>query len=159
MKIEKILKQKEQVSLKIEKLEKREKMLKEKERKIQTKKLIRSGELISLAQIEHLDPVALLGALLEIREKAEDKNTIKEWTSKGQASLAIDQIENAQQLILAFEAELSSEIKSTLKKLKFKWNPFRKEWYGLGKREEIESIFKDCGVHVKILSLLPETII
>jgi hypothetical protein len=153
MKIEKILKQQELVSLKMEKLERREKMLKEKERKIQTKKLIQSGELISMAQIEHLDPRALLGALLEIKEKSKDENTLKEWATRGQATLTRDRNENDQQLILLLDSEPSHEIKATLKRLKFKWNPFRREWYGLGKKEEIECIFKDQGASVKVIRI------
>ncbi len=72
MQIDKLLEQRERISEKMERLGKKEKMLKAKERKIQTKKLIQSGEMVAKAKIEHLPPSALLGALLEIRERAHD---------------------------------------------------------------------------------------
>lgn len=154
MEIEKIMEQEELISQKMEKLQKKKMVLKERERKLLTKKLIQSGELISKAELEHIDPAALLGALLEIKEKSRNENTIKEWATKGKASLERDRVENAQQLILSFESELSPAAKSILKRLKFKWNPFRNEWYGVGKREEVEAIFQDQGIQVKIIGIL-----
>lgn len=153
MGIEKILEQKEQISAKKAKLEMRERMLKDKERKIRTKRLIQAGELISKAEIEHLDASALLGALLEIKEKSKNAKSIHEWSEKGKAVLAEDQAKGDQQLILSFESEFSPLTKSTLKSLKFKWNQFRKEWYGFGKKEEIYSIFKDQDIGVKIIEV------
>lgn len=153
MGIEKILEQKVLISAKKEKLEMREKLLRNKERKIQTKRLIQDGELISKAGIDHLDPNALLGALLEIKEKSKNEKSISEWSEKGKALLASHRSEGKQPLIVSFDSELLPITKSTLKSLKFKWNPFRKEWYGLGKKEDIESIFKDQRVGMKVIEI------
>lgn len=150
MSFEKINKKREHINQLMDKLEKKQKMLKEKGRKIHTRKLIKAGELISRAGIEHLDPTTLLGALLEIKERSLDENNIKSWSAKGEVLLIRDKQDGIQPLILTFGAEPSTLAKSTLKNLKFKWNPFRKEWCGYGKKDEIESIFKDMAVKVEM---------
>lgn len=152
MKIEKLAEQKEKICLKKERLEKKEKMLREKERKLHTRQLIKSGELISKANISHLSPSVLLGALLEIKEKAQDKEVLREWETKGNRELSRDLKEGAQRLIVTFDSVLDEQAKNALKALKFRWNAFRREWYGFGEKESIERDFKAFGVKIEIAS-------
>lgn len=148
VKSEKISELKDLISQKIDRLEKQRKMLRQKRRKILTKELIRAGEIISKAEMEHIEPEALLGALLEIKEKAQDQSIVNAWFEKGKAMLTDESTNKAQPLIISFNSELPAVTKAELKKLKFKWNAFRKEWYGYGMKKEIETIFKQYGVKI-----------
>ncbi len=153
MQIEKLMEQKEKISQKKERLEKKELLLKMKERKIQTNRLIQAGELITKAGIDHLPPVTLLGALLEIKDRAHDEIAIKAWQTKAEVMFQHDQRVNAQPLILSFEVELDESSKTSLKALKFRWNAFRREWYGFGKKDELEVMFKGFGAKIETTSI------
>ena len=48
-------------------------------------------------------------------------------------------------LIITFDLEPTRETKSQLRDLHFKWNPFRKEWYGYGIESEIQEFVSDKG--------------
>ncbi|MBX9744394.1 MAG: conjugal transfer protein TraD [Chlamydiales bacterium] len=153
MHIEKLMKQKEKISQKKEHLGKKELLLKMKERKIRTRRLILSGELIVKAGIDHLPPIVLLGALLEIKDRAHDEIAIKAWQTKAEVMFEHDQHVNAQPLILSFEVELDESSKASLKALKFRWNAFRREWYGFGKKDELEALFKGFGAKIETTSI------
>jgi len=135
----------EKIDVKIENLitkrkrvEFQEKVLKDKERKLQIRKLIAIGRIAQKAGIDKLDEMTLTGAFLEIGEKAKDQNTRKAWSEKGAKFVAADQIENAQALIVSFATDPSAEMKTLLKTLRFRWNTFRREWHGYGKIDDLK---------------------
>ncbi len=45
-------------------------------------------------------------------------------------------------LIVSFETDPPPEIKTALKGLKFRWNAFRREWYGYGQKDQLEELLK-----------------
>lgn len=53
-------------------------------------------------------------------------------------------------LLITFTAEPPREIKSQLRDLNFKWNPFRKEWYGYGDRKDLLRLIKPFGGNVEL---------
>lgn len=145
MKAEVILSEKEKLAQTRARLEKRQKIINEKERKIKLKKVIELGDLIVKAGLDDLDREVLLGALLEIKELSTNKGGVKKWTEKWNAWMNLNR---PQRLIISFEGESSAEIINILRSRKFKWNPFRHEWYGFGKKEELQVLLgKD---HAKV---------
>jgi len=141
--------EKKKLALKKSRIEAKEKRLKEKERKVQTRRLIELGGLISKAGVEELNNNALLGALLEIKEKIQEQSTVKKWRDKGAAAFEKDQAQNGEALIVSFDAEPPREAKDTLRNLGLRWNRFRREWQGYGKKDLLEQELKKFGAMIE----------
>lgn len=137
MKEEIIISEKEKLAQTRARLEKRQKLVNEKERKIRLKKIIELGELVIKAGLEELDTEVLFGALLEIKELSAIKGSIKKWTDRRDAWLNLN---HPQRLIVSFEEDSSIEAINILRSKKFKWNSFRQEWYGFGNKDELLTI-------------------
>lgn len=116
-------------------LEKRQKLIHTKMRKGRLKGMIELGGLVAKAGLENFDPVVLFGAFLEIKEAATNEKALKRWAEKREAWLKMNE---ARRLIVKLLSEPATEASNLLKGKKFRWNTFRKEWYGFGKKEEIE---------------------
>ena len=142
--------EKEKIAKRMAKLEMKERLLREKERKHHTRHLIQLGELIHKAQIDHLDPETLLGALQEIKDRCSSQESIQQWKEKGQAHLTETANSQSQPLIISLCPNLTDEIISILRKQKFKWNRFRNEWYGHGKIDDIRQCLKGQTANVEI---------
>lgn len=125
--------------------------LKTLERKQRTRRLIELGGLVVKAQLEDLNNNTLLGALLSLKKQmSSDTNILNDWTDLGAKAFEENKQKNAGSmekiaLILTFEAEPPRELKSQLRDLNFKWNPFRKEWYGYGVSSELETLIHPHG--------------
>ncbi len=135
-----IEKQKHKIAQEKSRIQLKEKLLQEKERKLKVKKSIEIGKIFAQAGIDTLDSNELLGALLEIKQKAQDKSTLNSWALSGEKAINTNRKNQGSDLIIAFGNTPSESITNELKKLKFKWNRFRQEWYGNGKKEELVSI-------------------
>ncbi len=145
MKSEVIISEKEKLAQTRARLEKRQKLINEQERKIKFKKMIELGELLVKSELDELDMKVLFGALLEIKESASNKNSIKRWTEKHEAWL---QSNHPQRLIISFIGEASADGIAALKTRKFRWNAFRQEWYGFGKKEELQTLLAKDNVEI-----------
>jgi len=100
------------------------------ERKMRTRHLIEVGGLIVKAGLDYLPTNTLYGALLSIAESLETNGAIKEqWSKIGKIKLDQEQI-NKHAVILKFEQETSSEVRSHIRTHNLKWNKLRSEWYG-----------------------------
>jgi hypothetical protein len=148
MKTEVILSKKEKRAQTRARLEKNQRIINSLERKNKLKKLIELGGIITTAGVSELTTEILFGALLEIKELSTNKDALKRWKGK-QESWA--QNNHAKRLIVKLLGEESPENTSVLKTRKFHWNAFRKEWYGFGNKEELQSVLtKD---HVEIIEV------
>ena len=146
--------QKERLAQRKAKLSLDEQKLKLQERKIRTRRLIELGGLVAKAELDHLNNNTLLGALLFIKSGSHQKENIDLWTEQGARSFEeskskIKTKEEKIPLIITFKSEPTRETKSQLRDLKFKWNPFRKEWYGYGAESDILDLVKDIGGSVE----------
>lgn len=128
---EKLEKKKKQLLLK-------EKLIKEKERQVRARRLIEIGKLAGKAEIDRLDEEVILGAFLEIAENLKEKNNLEKWKKKAKAFLENTEESTQEPLIISFSSNPIPEIKSLLRELNFKWNNFRKEFYGYGDRKSLE---------------------
>jgi hypothetical protein len=66
-------------------LAEQEAKLKDDERKARTRRLIQAGGLIEKAGLLELEPNALYGALLSLRDGAGDKDQVSKWATLGGA--------------------------------------------------------------------------
>lgn len=94
---------KKQIALKKARLAMQEQLLKEKERKQRTKNLIKLGALIAKAKLDSLEKEEILGALLSIKEKSEDKDMRAQWKEKGAAVFENEKEKAGQAIIIRFE--------------------------------------------------------
>lgn len=141
--------EKQKLALKKSRIEAKEKRLKEKERKVRTRRLIELGGLVSKAGIEELNNNALLGALLDIKEKLKEESAVKKWKDKGAAAFEKDKAQNGEALIVSFDAEPQREAKDKLRNLGLRWNRFRREWQGYGKKDLLEKELKEFGAMIE----------
>ncbi len=130
-------------------LKRKEKILAEKERKMSERQLINIGKLASKAQINHLDDQALLGAFLEIASHLTNNSKLQSWEEQAKKHLN-SKSEIGDPLAIKFKEQPNKDIVNLLKNAKFKWNRFRREYYGRGNRSEMAKILKnvDCKIEV-----------
>lgn len=126
--------------------------LKTLERKQRTSRLIELGGLVVKAQLEDLNNNTLLGAFLSLKKQmSSDTNILNDWTDLGAKAFEEGKTRDGKgstekvALILTFEVAPPRELKSQLRDLNFKWNPFRKEWYGYGRPTELAPLIKTYG--------------
>ena len=114
-----------------------------KERKMRTRHLIEMGGLISKTNLDYLPANTLYGALLSISASLETNPAIKdEWTKIGKTKFNQEK-QNKTALILKFEQQPASNIRTTIRSHGLKWNKFRIEWYG--EVTDLDSLKKDLG--------------
>ncbi|MDP3936094.1 MAG: conjugal transfer protein TraD, partial [Alphaproteobacteria bacterium] len=122
--------QKERLERQKARLQSQEQKLKTLERKKRTRRLIELGGLIVKAELEALNNNTLLGALLSLKQRmSEDERITHEWTEQGaKAFETLDQNQSAGAdkipLVITFQSVPPRELKSHLRDLNFKWNPF-----------------------------------
>ena len=136
MKEEQLTLEKEKIDQIKARLEKKQRVINSKERKIKLKKVLELGDLIIKAGLENMESETLFGALLEIKDQSANPNTVKKWTANGSEWIKLDQ---QKRLIVSIKTETSENIREILKARKFRWNAFRQEWYGFGHKEELQS--------------------
>lgn len=145
----------EKIQLKKEKLKKqemqirhKERMLKNHEKKSQEKKMFELGNLAVQAQIDIIEPKALLGAFIEIAEKSHDKKTLQSWIEKSELHKKTNG--TMQKILISFQKVPSQEIKNQLKQMNFRWNSFRGEYYGYAFKEELENLLTGLDYSLEI---------
>ncbi len=146
-KLESIAKKKQDL-LKLEKLIKEKE--KQKEQKKKLKRKIEIGELASKAKIDRIDTTILYGAFLEIADRISDENNINEWKKYAEAHKQNTEPVEEISLSISFKYEVSQEIKSKLKEMKFQWNKFRKEYYGYANKQQIESMLYGLNYELEV---------
>jgi hypothetical protein len=150
--------QKEKLERQKARLQSKEHKLKTLERKQRTRRLIELGGLIVKAELDALNNNTLLGALLSLKQQMTHNETIiHEWTEQGARAFeaqspTTESGSNTAPLVITFKTEPPRELKSQLRDLNFKWNPFRKEWYGYGEMKALsrltqhyEAMVESCG--------------
>jgi hypothetical protein len=104
--------------------------LKIKERKVRTRHLIEIGGLIVKAELGSLPTNTLYGALLSLTKSLSANSKIQhEWTTIGKNKLDREKLEKTA-IILKFDEQPDSDIRSLIRNHGLKWNRFRSEWYG-----------------------------
>lgn len=134
---------KKKIDERIEKELLRKKTLLAKEKRKRASKFSDIGRLAYQANIDQIDEQALFGAFLEIAKNINDEK-IHQWKKNADEFSTYQSKNSDQTFCILFLEEPSKEIKQKLKEQKFTWNRFRKEYYGKGKKSDIEHLLKDC---------------
>ncbi len=129
------------------KLAETEAKLKEAERKHRTRRLVEAGALADKAGLLELDSNALYGALLSLRDDAEDKDQVEKWAALGGRTFlreARARDEGKEALLLVFTTPLAKDATTALRKAGFRYSRVMQHWEGLSRFDEASAL---AGLH------------
>lgn len=150
--LSKVEEEKKALELKKKKLLVKERMLKEKEKKQRSRRFSEIGKLAFRTEIDQMGMDVLLGAFLEIEEKMKIEENILAWKERAVNFLDKQDRSEQQPLAIAFRNEPRKEIREQLRTRKFRWNAFRKEFYGHGNKNEIEKLLEGAEFEVEVVT-------
>ena len=130
------------------KLAEAEARLKLDERKQRTRRLIEAGALVEKVGLLELDSNALYGALLSLREGADNVAQVEQWAALGGRTFAHEarlRDEGRQPVLLTFSAPLTKEATTALRKAGFRYSKVMQHWEGLARPDDAEALAKAHG--------------
>ena len=138
----------ESIELKKKKNKKGTSSQREKENRIKKKLLSELAIFYDKAKRLHLDKDVILGSLLDLAENLLTNEVVEKFKEK--AKEYQKKISAKNPITISLKNPPSSESKLLLKKMKFKWNSFRKEFYGFGDITNIEKQMAgiECSINV-----------
>lgn len=149
--IQDIEEEKRKLAIKKEKIQIREKLLREKERKKRARRFEEIGKMAFKTNIDTIEKDALVGAFIEIYEQQKDDATRERWKRKSEEFAKKEEKTDATPLSVKFTNEPTKNTTDKLKELNFKWNRFRKEYYGYGSKERLEQILEGNDFLIEVL--------
>ena len=117
--------------------------LKDAGRKVRTRRLIEAGGLIEKTGLLDLEPNALYGALLSLRDGASDKDQVGKWTALGGRSFARD--EGKEPVVLTFPNALPKEATAPLRAAGFHFNKVLQHWEGMTRVDDAQRLAATHG--------------
>lgn len=130
------------------KLAEAEARLKLDERKQRTRRLVEAGALVEKVGLLDLDSNALYGALLSLRDSADDKAQVEKWTALGGRTFdreAKARDEGKEPVLLTFAAPLAKDATTALRKAGFRYSRVMQHWEGLARFDEASALAKAHG--------------
>jgi hypothetical protein len=118
------------------------------ERKQRTRRLVEAGALVEKASLLELDSNALYGALLSLRDGADDKAQVEKWTALGGRAFAREakaRDEGKEAVLLTFPAPLSKDATTMLRKAGFRYSRILQHWEALARFEAADALAKAHG--------------
>ena len=125
------------------KIKSKEEMLRIKEKKQLFNQLVEIGKVAQKANINDIDRLTLLGAFIEISKVKEDPSKLASWRKQGELLEEKNSQSDSSALTIKFSSTPSEANLKKIKELKFKWNRFRKEFYGYGNKETLNNLLKN----------------
>lgn len=129
------------------KLAETEAKLKEAERKHRTRRLVEAGALADKAGLLELDSNALYGALLSLRDGADDKDQVGKWAALGGRTFLREvraRDEGKEAVLLVFTTPLAKDATTALRKAGFRYSRVMQHWEGLSRFDEANAL---AGLH------------
>ncbi len=111
------------------------------ERRQRTRRLIEAGALVEKAALLELDSNALYGALLSLRDGAD--NPVEQWAMLGGRAFlreASARDEGKEPLVLTFGVVLGKDAVATLRKAGFRYSRVMQHWEGLARFEDASTL-------------------
>ena len=124
-------------------LAQQEARLKADERKARTRHLIQAGGLALKAGLLDLDPNALYGALLSLRDAAGDPEQVRQWAALGGRAFAREARlaeEGREAIVLSFPAALGRDATTALRGAGFRFNKLLQHWEGRARFDEAQAL-------------------
>lgn len=126
-----------------------ETLLKSRERKARTRKLIELGGLIAKAQLGHLPSNAHYGSFLHLKSQlSQDAKLLEQWAYQGGAAFAQKESQKST-VIVSFAEKPSADTCLQMQALGLKWNAIRQEWQGHVVLQEVTDLLQDRNAVVQ----------
>lgn len=126
-----------------------EALLKIKERKVRTRRLIELGGLITKAQLDHFPSNTIYGSLLYLKDQLANNAKLQDqWTHQGGAAFSKAEKRKAA-VIVSFPEKPSADLCVKLRALGLKWNNIRQEWQGHTVLQEVTDLLQDQNAVVQ----------
>jgi hypothetical protein len=129
-------------------LAEQEAKLKDAGRKARTRRLIEAGGLIDKVGLLDLDANALYGALLSLRDGADNKAQVEKWSALGGRAFAREarlRDEGKEAVVLTFSAPLAKDATNILRQAGFRFSKVMQHWEGLARFEEAKTLAQVQG--------------
>ena len=117
------------------------------ERKARTRRLIEAGGLVEKVGLLDLDPNALYGALLSLRDGSSNARQVEQWAALGGRTFAREartSDEGREPIILTFPAALAKDAAALLRAAGFRFNKVLQHWEGLMRFDHAQQL---AGAH------------
>ena len=114
--------------------------------------MIQAGGLALKAGLLELEPNALYGALLSLRDGAADPEQVRQWAALGGRTFAREARlaeEGKEAIVLAFPAALDRHATTALRGAGFRFNKLLQHWEGLAHCDEAEALAAAHGGTVR----------
>jgi hypothetical protein len=118
------------------------------ERKQRTRRLVEAGALIEKTGLLELDTNALYGALLSLRDGADNAKQVEQWAALGGRTFAREaraRDEGKEPVLLVFTTALAKDVTTVLRKAGFRYSRVMQHWEGLARFDEAEALAKSHG--------------
>ena len=118
------------------------------ERKQRTRRLVEAGALVEKCGLLELDSNALYGALLSLRDGADDKAQVEKWAAQGGRNFAREaraRDEGKEAVLLTFTVPLPKDATTALRKAGFRYSRVMQHWEGLARYEDADALAKAPG--------------
>ena len=122
------------------------------ERRQRTRRLVEAGALVDKVGLLDLDSNALYGALLSLRDGADDKAQVEKWTALGGRTFdreAKARDAGKEPVLLTFTAPLLKNTTTALRKAGFRYSKVMQHWEGLARFDEASTLAKTHGGTVR----------
>jgi len=130
------------------KLAEAEAKLKLDERKQRTRRLVEAGALVEKVGLLELETNALYGALLSLRDDADDTAQVEKWSALGGRTFlreARARDEGKEAFLLTFATPLAKDATTALRKAGFRYSRVMQHWEGLARFDEASTLAKAHG--------------
>jgi hypothetical protein len=118
------------------------------ERKQRTRRLVEAGALVEKVGLLPLDSNALYGALLSLRDGADNTAQVETWAALGGRTFAREaraRDEGKEPVLLVFAAALAKDATTVLRKAGFRYSRVMQHWEGLARFDEAEALAQSHG--------------
>ena len=118
------------------------------ERRERTRRLVEAGALVEKVGLLELDSNALYGALLSLRDSADDKDQVEKWTALGGRTFLREakiRGEGKEPMLLTFPAPLPKDATTVLRKAGFRYSKVMQHWEGLARPGDAGALAKTHG--------------
>ena len=117
--------------------------LKDAGRKQRTRQLIEAGALADKAGLLELGSNALYGALLSLRDGADDTDQVEKWAALGGRTFAREaraRDEGKEAVLLTFPCALAKDATTALRKAGFRYSRVMQHWEGLARFDDATAL-------------------
>lgn len=121
-------------------------------------RLVEAGALVDKAGLLDLDSNALYGALLSLRDHADDKAQVEKWAALGGRAFAREATardEGKEPVLLTFAAPLAKDATTGLRRAGFRFSRVMQHWEGLARHDEAAVLAKAHGGTARRVGSVP----